>query len=152
MEAHPYQTMSQLGARLAVYKPGTGKVILLSLLLILIGLPCAIVGVRYNTSVTVYTNSSNSFETWLISVGVILVLCGVIAIILALGNRKMRVDMYEQGFVVVNKHGAKEIYWQQITHVWHKLEEIHSTMEKDAKTGVSTPKIRKTSTDVYAVQ
>src|SRR5947209_6712814 len=144
--------MRQLGARLAVYKPGTGKVILLSLLLILIGVPCTIVGVRYNNSVTVYSNSSNSFETWLISVGVILVLCGVIAIILALGNRKLRVDLYEQGFVAVNKHGVKEVYWQQITHVWHKLEEMHSTMEKDPKTGVSTPKMSKTSLDVYVVQ
>lgn len=151
MEAQSYQSISPLGARLAVYKPGTGKIILLGILLILIGLPCAIVGVKTNTSSTVYSNSSNSLELWLITVGIGFALCGVIAMILALGNRKLRVDMYEQGFVATNKHSVQEIRWNQITHVWHKLEERTATTEKDPQTGVSTPTIRKTSIDVYAV-
>jgi hypothetical protein len=147
------QNLNQLGPRLAVYKPGTVKVILLGILLFLMGLPCAICGfMNFTTSTTVYSNSSNSLEEWLITVGLGMGLCGIVAMGLALRNRKLRVDAYEQGFVVTNKQGAKEIRWDQVTHVWHKLEEIISTTVKDPKTGASTPKTRKSSIDVYAVQ
>lgn len=152
MEIYPNQTLNQPGTRLAVYKPGTGKIVLLGILLILIGLPCTIGGIMNNTSPTVSSNSSSSLEEWFITVGVGFALCGLIAVILALGNRKMRVDVYEQGFVARNKHGVQEVCWDQITHVWHKLEEIISTTVTDPKTGVVTPKTRKTSIDVYAVQ
>jgi hypothetical protein len=153
VEAYPNQTVNQLGAQLAEYKPGTGKIILLGLVLILVGLSCAIGGiVSSGSNTTVYSNSSNTFEEWLLTIGGVLCLIGIIAIILAFGNRKTRAYVYEQGFVTKNNHGMKEVRWDQITHVWHKEEEIKTTMVKDPKTGVSTPTTRKTSTDVYVVQ
>src|SRR5436305_4190126 len=65
----------------------------------------------------------------------------------------MRVEVYEQGLVATNKDSAKEeIRWDQITHLWHKLEEIVLTPVQDSQTGLSTTKTRKASIDVYAVQ
>lgn len=154
MEVSQNQMRGQLGAKMAVYRPGTGKIILLGIVLILLSLPCTIAGFvsGRNSSPAVYTDSSNSLEGWLITVGAVLGLCGIIALILAFSNRKMRVDVYEQGFVAINKQGTKEIRWDQITQVWHKLEEVKSTMVKDPKTGESTSQTRKISLDVYTVQ
>lgn len=146
------QPINQLGARLVAYKPGTGKIILLGSILMLIGLPFAIGGIVSMRSVTVSDNSSNTFEGWLLSIGVILILIGIIALILAFGNRKLRAYVYEQGFIFVNKEGPKTVRWEQITQVWHKLEEVKTTTEKDPKTGASTSKTSKISTDVYTVQ
>jgi hypothetical protein len=153
VEAYPIPTRNQLGARIEEYKPGTGKIILLGIILIVIGLPFAIGGIVSNRSnTTVYSNSSNTLEGWLLTVGGVLILIGIIAIILAFGNRKLRAFVYEQGFVVINKNDAKEVRWDQITHVWHKEEEIKTTMVKDPKTGESSPTTRKTTMDIYAVQ
>jgi len=152
MEIHPDSTLKQSGTRLAVYKPGTAKIILLGIFLVLVGLPCTIGGIMNNTSPTVYSDSSNSLEEWFITVGMGLILCGLIAMLLALGNRKMRVDLYEQGFVASSKRGVQEVRWDQITHVWHKLEEVLSTTVTDPRTGEATLKTRKISKDVYVVQ
>lgn len=154
MDVSQNQIGGQLGARLTIYRPGTGRIILLGVVLILLSLPCTIAGFvsSRHSSPAVYTNSTNSLEDWLITIGLVLGLCGIISLILAVGNRKMRVDVYEQGFVAINKQGTKEIRWDQITQVWHKLEEVKSTMVKDPKTGESTPQIRKVSLDVYAIQ
>lgn len=152
VDAHLKQDSSRLGARLAVYQPGTAKILLLSIFLILLSLPCTICGfMNTTTSTTVYSHAS-SLEEWLMTVGLGMGLVGIIAIILALRNRKMRVEVYEQGFVATSKQGTKEIRWDQITHVWHKLEEIVATTMKDPQTGASTPETRKSSLDVYAVQ
>lgn len=154
MEVSQNQLGGQLGARLTTYRPGTGRIILLGVALILLSLPCTVAGFvsSRNASLAVYANSTNSWEDWLITIGLVLGLCGIISLILAIGNRKMRVDVYEQGFAAINKQGTKEIRWDQITQVWHKLEEVKSTMVKDPKTGESTPQTRKVSLDVYAIQ
>lgn len=153
MAAYPDATGSQLGARLAVYKPGTSNSILLGIILILAGVPCTIGGIavnRYNA--TVYSGSSYTLEDWLLTAGVVLCLIGIVAFILAFNNRKLRAFVHEQGFVLINKQGVHEIRWDQITQVWHKVEEIKTTQVKDAKTGESTPTTRRISIDIYAVQ
>lgn len=151
MRTYLHPMSDQLGKRLAVYKPGFGRIIMLGISLIILGLPCTLVGIKYNTSPTVYDNSS-TLEGWLISTGICLGLIGIIILMLALGNRKLRVDLYEQGFVLRNKQGTKEMRWDQISHVWHKLEEVISTTVKDPQTGQETIKTRKSSIDVYALQ
>ncbi len=119
----------QMGNRLAVYRPGTGRIILLAVVLIILGLPCAIFGVRIDVEPTVYSNSS-SLGGWLTTVGAVLILVAIVALILVLGNRKLRVDLYEQGFVLTNKKGRKEIFWEEITQVWHKREELFRALLK----------------------
>lgn len=151
MANNPKQPINQLGQRLAIYKPGTGRVLLLGVFLILLGLPCTIVGVKLDTSPTVYSNSS-SLEGFLMSTGFVLGLIGIVAVILAFANRRLRVDLYEQGFVLRNKQGTQEIRWDRLTHVWHKVEETTLTTVKDPQTGEETVKTRKTATDVYALQ
>ncbi len=154
MAASPQQNVGPLGTRLGVYKPSLAKIIVLAMLMLILGVPCAIYGIKTNTSSTVYDSASNSPPIWFMSAGFILILCGIIAMILVLRNRKLRADVYEQGFVATNKQGvARAVRWDQVTQVWHKLEEIKTTLVKDPQTGESTPKTSKdTSIDVYAVQ
>ncbi len=147
-----HSAMLPLGNRLTVYRPGTGKIILIGILCVFLGLPCSIAGIRYNTSPTVYSDSSNSPGQWLMTIGFGLCLICILALILALNNRRMRAEVYEQGFIAINKHGKQEVYWNQVVHVWHKLEKTETSTTKDPQTGVSTPKIRKISVDVYVVQ
>lgn len=141
---NPNQVATQLGPRLAVYKPRNGIIVWFSILFILVGLPFAIFG--WNNP------ASNNAASSTLGTGVVLVLGGIAALVATIILSKLRIFLHEGGFVSVSRKGTTMVRWDQVTHVWHKLKEPMAVTEKDAETGIVTPKTKFLDTDRYIVQ
>jgi hypothetical protein len=150
VDADQLAALHRLGTPIAVYKPSTIQAMMGGLVAIVFGMAWAVIAF-YIINSAVSSSSSPGFPTILGLViplfGLVFVLIGVVILVKAFLNRKLRVYVHAQGLVFLKRDSNEVIRWDQIAVVWHKVKKTTSTTQtRNPSTGYTTTT---TSTNTY---